>query len=124
MYFFRDPRLKTGPSHAVEVLVNHFGKGKAFPATELTIGQTALWIGRLGGHLNRKGDRMPGVRTLCRGLHDLILLVAGFRAAERLRESLWVMLSSMRGVEIACGWWEGLGPGGDLVRRLTAPHDE
>ena len=70
----------------VEVLVRHFGKGKAIEAAELTIGQAVLWIGRLGGHLNRKGDGMPGVRTLWRGLHDLTLLVAGFRAAKELRE--------------------------------------
>jgi hypothetical protein len=70
----------------VEVLVSHFGKGKPIPVAELTIRQAVLWIGRLGGHLNRKGDGMPGVRTLWRGLHDLTLLVAGFRAARRLRE--------------------------------------
>jgi hypothetical protein len=70
----------------VEVLVSHFSKAKAIAAAELTIGQAVLWIGRLGGHLNRKGDGMPGVRTLWRGLHDLTLLVAGFRAAKRLRE--------------------------------------
>ncbi len=68
------------------MLVRHFGKGKPIAAAELTIGQAVLWIGRLGGHLNRKGDGMPGVRTLWRGLHDLTLLVAGFRAAKRLRE--------------------------------------
>jgi hypothetical protein len=68
-----------------EVLVGHFGKG-GMKAVELTVGQAVLWIGRLGGHLNRKGDGMPGVRTLWRGLHDLTLLVAGFRAAKRLRE--------------------------------------
>jgi Transposase Tn5 dimerisation domain len=54
--------------------------------SELTIGQAVLWIGRLGGHLNRKGDGMPGVRTMWRGLHDLTLLVAGFRVGKRLRE--------------------------------------
>jgi len=36
--------------------------------------QAILWIGRLGGHLNRKGDGLPGVRTLWRGLRDLELL--------------------------------------------------
>ena len=70
----------------VEVLIRHFGKGKPIAAAELTIGQAVLWIGRLGGHLNRKGDGMPGVRTLWRGLHDLTLLVAGFRAAKKLWE--------------------------------------
>lgn len=67
-----------------EVLVCHFGKG--IEASELTIGQAVLWIGRLGGHLNRKRDGMPGVRTLWRGLHNLTWLVAGFRASKRLRE--------------------------------------
>ena len=41
-------------------------------------------IGRLGGHLNRKRDAMPGVRTLWRGLQALSLLVAGFRAGQRV----------------------------------------
>ena len=80
------PALEVLEADEVEVLVNHFGKGKAIASTDLTIRQAVLWIGRLGGHLNRKGDGMPGVRTLWRGLHDLTLLVAGFRAAKRLRE--------------------------------------
>ena len=65
-------------------LVCHFGKG--MKPSALTIRQAVLWIGRLGGHLNRKGDGMPGVRTLWRGMHDLSLLAAGFRAARNLRE--------------------------------------
>src|SRR6202022_2656181 len=39
------------------------------PATDLkipTIKEAIRWIGRLGGHLNRKSDGMPGVRTLWR----------------------------------------------------------
>jgi len=68
----------------VEALVCHFGEG--MEPSELTIGQAVLWIGRLGGHLNRKRDGMPGVRTLWRGLHNLTWLVAGFRASRRLRE--------------------------------------
>ncbi|MFO0947868.1 MAG: IS4 family transposase [Planctomycetota bacterium] len=45
-----------------------------------TMQQAVLWIGRLGGHLNRKGDGMPGVRTLWRaGMRDLAILVAGYR---------------------------------------------
>lgn len=51
---------------------------------ELTLAQAILWIGRLGGHLNRKSDGMPGVRTLWKGLRDLSLLVEGFRAAPSL----------------------------------------
>ena len=80
------PALGVLEADEVEVLVRHFGKGKPIAAGELTIRQAVLWIGRLGGHLNRKGDGMPGVRTLWRGLHDLTLLVAGFRAAKRIRE--------------------------------------
>lgn len=78
------PASEVLSAEEAEVLVAHFG-GKMKPS-ELTIGQAVLWIGRLGGHLNRKRDGMPGVRTLWRGLHDLTLLVAGFRAGKRLRE--------------------------------------
>lgn len=75
-----------GPLEAdeVEVLVRHFSH--AMKPSELTLGQAVLWIGRLGGHMNRKRDGMPGVRTLWRGLHDLTLLVVGFNAARKLRE--------------------------------------
>jgi hypothetical protein len=66
------------------VLEARCGKGKL--ASVLTLRQAVLWIGRLGGHLNRKGDGMPGIRTLWRGMRDLELLVQGFRAAKRLRE--------------------------------------
>jgi hypothetical protein len=62
-------------------------QGKPCPATTPapTIQQAVLWIGRLGGHLGRKGDGMPGVRTLWRGMRDLALLVAGYRAARLSR---------------------------------------
>lgn len=46
-----------------------------------TIRQATLWIGRLGGHLGRKCDGMPGVRTLWRGWRDLTLLTFGYQAA-------------------------------------------
>lgn len=45
-----------------------------------TVLEVTKWLGRLGGHLGRKGDGMPGVRTLWRGWRDLSLLVAGYRA--------------------------------------------
>jgi hypothetical protein len=64
------------------VLVAKFGPGQA--VLRLTLGQAVLWIGRLGGHLNRQRDGMPGVRTLWRGLRDLTLLVEGWRVARRL----------------------------------------
>jgi hypothetical protein len=64
------------------VLVAKFGKGQE--VLRLTLGQAVLWIGRLGGHLNRRRDGMPGVRTLWRGLRDLTLLVEGWRVARRV----------------------------------------
>src|SRR5439155_1458752 len=48
------------------VLVAKLGKGQA--VLRLTRGQAVVWIGRLGGHLNRQRDGMPGVRTLRRGV--------------------------------------------------------
>src|SRR5207244_12447198 len=47
-----------------------------------TVEQATRWIGRLGGHLGRKRDGMPGVRTLWRGWRDLTILVAGYRAGK------------------------------------------
>src|SRR5262249_9371169 len=50
-----------------------------------TVEQVTRWIGRLGGHLGRKRDGMPGVRTLWRGWggwRDLATLVAGYRAGK------------------------------------------
>lgn len=41
-----------------------------------SIRQATLWIGRLGGHLGRKGDGMPGVRVLWRGWRDLCMLTS------------------------------------------------
>jgi Transposase DNA-binding/Transposase Tn5 dimerisation domain len=48
-----------------------------------TVEQATRWIGRLGGHLGRKRDGMPGVRTLWRGWRDLAILVAGYRAGRQ-----------------------------------------
>jgi hypothetical protein len=47
-----------------------------------TVEEATKWIGRLGGHLGRKRDGMPGVRTLWRGWRDLAILVAGYRAGQ------------------------------------------
>lgn len=41
--------------------------------------QAVLWIGRLGGHLNRKRDGMPGVRTLWQGWRDLLVMTEIYR---------------------------------------------
>jgi hypothetical protein len=77
------PALAVLAEDEVAALVNHFGKKKPLLIEEVTIRQATLWIARLGGHLNRKRDGMPGVRTLWRGLQALSLLVAGFRAGRR-----------------------------------------
>ncbi len=45
----------------------------------------ALQIGRLGGHMNRKADGMPGWITLWRGMEKLRLLVEGVRLAHKLK---------------------------------------
>jgi hypothetical protein len=53
-------------------------KRPASGASPPSIKQATLWIGRLGGHLGRKSDGMPGVRALWRGWRDLDLLSAMF----------------------------------------------
>jgi len=50
-----------------------------------TVRNVALAVGRLGGHLNRKSDGMPGWITLWRGFRDLELLVQGVRLSKKLR---------------------------------------
>jgi hypothetical protein len=49
-----------------------------------TLREAVLWIGRLGGHLNRRRDGPPGVRTLWRGLQTLEIMLVGYRAARQL----------------------------------------
>jgi hypothetical protein len=47
-----------------------------------TVREVALAIGRLGGHLNRKRDGLPGWQTLWRGFNKLQLLCEGVRLAK------------------------------------------
>jgi hypothetical protein len=49
-----------------------------------TVKEVALAIGKLGGHLNRKADGMPGWQTLERGMERLSLLVEGVHLARKL----------------------------------------
>jgi len=44
-----------------------------------TLHEAVNWLAQLGGHLGRKSDGPPGIRTLWRGWRDLQLLVAGYR---------------------------------------------
>lgn len=52
-----------------------------------TVRCVGLAIGRVGGHLNRKRDGMPGIITLWRGMSELIRLVEGARIAMELKLS-------------------------------------
>jgi hypothetical protein len=47
-----------------------------------TLREATLWIGQLGGHLGRKSDGMPGVRSLWAGWRDLALLTDLYRSIQ------------------------------------------
>ena len=47
-----------------------------------TVRDVVLALGRLGGHLNRKSDGLPGWMTLWHGMFRLQMLVAGYRLAK------------------------------------------
>jgi len=49
-----------------------------------TVAEVLLAIGRLGGHMNRVGDGMPGWITLWRGMTKLRLLVQGAKLGQEL----------------------------------------
>ena len=51
--------------------------GLALKRTLTTVASVVLAVGRLGGHMNRKSDGMPGWLTLWRGMKTLRLLVQG-----------------------------------------------
>lgn len=52
-----------------------------------TVRETALAIGRLGGHMNRKADGMPGWQTLWLGMTRLADLYQGYLTAIEVIES-------------------------------------
>jgi Transposase Tn5 dimerisation domain len=54
-----------------------------------TVAEVLLAVGRLGGHMNRRGDGMPGWITLWRGMKMLRLLVRGAKL-ERNRMTIHV----------------------------------
>jgi hypothetical protein len=51
-----------------------------------TVREVALAIGRLGGHLNRRQDGLPGWQTLWLGMKKLALLVQGVRLAREMNK--------------------------------------
>jgi hypothetical protein len=52
-----------------------------------TLREAAMWLGQLGGHLGRKSDGLPGIRTLWRGWRDLHLLIEGQKLHPGLNRS-------------------------------------
>lgn len=48
-----------------------------------TLQQATIWLARLGGFLNRKGDGDPGVKTLWRGYTKLSTLLEGAKLAKQ-----------------------------------------
>lgn len=49
-----------------------------------TVREVGLALGRMGGHMGRKGDGMPGWITLWRGMSKLQALVEGVRLAQQM----------------------------------------
>lgn len=49
-----------------------------------TVTDVVLAVGRLGGHMNRKSDGLPGWQTLWKGMKELESLVQGFKLAQSL----------------------------------------
>ena len=56
----------------------------ALSRTLTTVASVVLAVGRLGGHMNRESDGMPGWLTLWRGMQKLRLMVIGAEL-ERIR---------------------------------------
>ncbi len=61
--------------------VTHRGKRWPQPKAPPTITEALRWIGRLGGHLGRKADGSPGLKTVWRGLDALTNITLGWLAA-------------------------------------------
>jgi hypothetical protein len=62
---------QVGPVYVEVLSVWRYGAARDLTAREFT-----LALGRLGGHLNRKGDGLPGWQTLWRGWNQLHAMVA------------------------------------------------
>ena len=52
-----------------------------------TVREAMLAIGRMGGHMNRRRDGMPGWQSLWRGMARLSEMVEGYRLARKVIES-------------------------------------
>jgi hypothetical protein len=70
-----------------EALYIRIHKTATLPAIPPTLQQAAQWIGRLGGHLGRKSDGPPGLKTIWRGyqkLRDTVELYIILKTKENL----------------------------------------
>jgi len=55
--------------------------GQPVPETPPPLGEVIRWLGRLGGHPDRRGDAEPGVKVLWRGLTRLQDIILGVQLA-------------------------------------------
>jgi hypothetical protein len=77
-----DPAERTGLAPE-ELAILSVEVGRKLP----TVRAVVLAIGRLGGHMNRRSDGMPGWITLWRGMKKLRLLVRGAKLARMISSS-------------------------------------
>jgi hypothetical protein len=68
-----------------KALVCHITQ-KIPPDTPPTLKEATLMVGKLGGHLGRKGDGMPGIKTMWKGLQDLELIT-----------EMWITMNKLLG---------------------------
>jgi hypothetical protein len=58
-----------------------WGKAQALPDEPPALGAVIRWLGRIGGHPDRRGDSEPGVKVLWRGLMRLQDILIGVELA-------------------------------------------
>jgi len=62
---------------ALYTIINKKPPNAATPVP--TIREAHLWIGRLGGHIGRKSDGLPGIKTTWLGLNELSIITNVYR---------------------------------------------
>jgi hypothetical protein len=70
-----------------EALYLRMHKTGNLPASPPTLGEAAKWIGRLGGHMGRKGDGPPGLKTIWQGyvrLRDITDMYSRIKSEKNL----------------------------------------
>ena len=66
-----EPCIKILTSQEWETLYRREHRTMALPEKPPTMKQAIIWLGKLGGFLNRKNDKLPGTMTLWRGYENL-----------------------------------------------------